>query len=61
MKSQKIVTPAPEFSPQELQAFHRWCCRYRDLVRGGGTPTKQQDEKFILFSRVCYSEGVARA
>ena len=49
----------PEFSNQELQALHRWCLKYRDLVRGGDTPTEVQGERFLLFSRVCYGEGVA--
>jgi hypothetical protein len=50
---------APKFSHQELQALHGWCLTYRDLVRGGGRPSKEQDERFMLFSRVCYGEGVA--
>ena len=52
---------APEFSYQELQALHRWSSKYRDLVRSGGNPSVEQDERFMLFSRVCYGEGVACA
>jgi len=32
---------------------------YRDLVRDGGTPTKEQDEAFLAFQKVCYGEGVS--
>ena len=49
----------PYFSDIELTQMHRYCLRYRDLVRGGGTPTKQQDELFMQFQRICYMEGVA--
>lgn len=52
-------TQAPEFTPAELQAMHRWCLRYRDLVRCGRTPTGEQDQQFLLFSFVTYAEGVA--
>jgi hypothetical protein len=47
------------FTDRELQAMHRWCLKYRDLVRSGGTPTPEQDEKFLLFQKACYAEGVA--
>lgn len=50
---------APAFTPEELQAMHRYCLKYRDLVRSGGTPTEAQTEKFRAFSNVCYLEGVA--
>ena len=50
---------APEFSPAELQAMHRWCLKYRDLVRGGGIPTREQDARFLRYSRVTYATGVA--
>lgn len=39
--------------------MHKYCLRYRDLVRGGKTPTKEQDEQFMLFQRACYAHGVA--
>ena len=48
------------FTQSELLAIHRYCLRYRDLVRGGGVPTRDQDQKFIAFQRVTYGEGVAR-
>jgi len=55
---QKNEEIAPqEFTPDEMQSVHRWCLKYRDLVRGGGTPTAEQDAKFMLFSRVVYAEG----
>jgi hypothetical protein len=49
----------PAFTAGELQAIHRYCVKYRALVRSGGSPTQMQDERFLLFSRVCYTEGVA--
>lgn len=52
---------APELTQPELQAMHRWCLKYRVLVCGGETPTSEQDAEFLLFSRVCYAEGVANA
>ena len=48
-----------DFTPAELQAMHRWCLKYRDMVRSGGTPTAEQEEMFWLMSRMCYQEGVA--
>lgn len=57
--SPSAQTIAPDFTPAELRAMHRWCLRYRDLVRGGGTPSKDQDELFMLFSRATYAAGVA--
>jgi|GEM_PF-3001236 len=58
-KSLSSVSDSPRFEPYELQAMHRYCLEYRDLVRGGGTPTPEQDEMFMAFQRVCYAEGVA--
>jgi len=55
----RMITPLPEFTPTELQALHKFCLKYRDLVRGGGKPTPEQDEKFMAFQKVCYAEGVA--
>lgn len=49
----------PEFTQAELLAFHRWCLKYRALVRGGGTRNKEQGEQFQLFSKACYAYGVA--
>jgi hypothetical protein len=54
------IMTAPAFTREELQAMHRWCLKYRDLVRSGGTPTAKQDDQFLVFSRVCYAEGIAR-
>jgi hypothetical protein len=48
-----------DFTSAELRAMHEWCCAYRELVRLDGTPTPEQDKLFLLFQRVCYSEGVA--
>ena len=48
-----------EFTSDELAAFHLWCLKFRDLVRGGGTPSAEQEEMFWLMSRVCYEAGVA--
>jgi hypothetical protein len=56
-----MITPSTEFTKTELQAMHRYCLKYRDLVRSDGTTRQDQDEKFILFSRVCYAEGIAYA
>jgi hypothetical protein len=53
------MTQTPEFTHAELQAMHRYCLKYRDLYRSGGTPTPEQGEKFMLFQFVCYAEGVA--
>jgi len=56
---QIAAPPPPDFTLAELQAMHRYCLKYRDLVRGGGTPTTEQDAMFMLFQRVTYSAGVA--
>ncbi len=58
-KSVKSGAHVPIFEYSELQSMHRWCLKYRDLVRGGGVPTSEQDEDFLLFSRICYATGVA--
>ena len=39
--------------------MHRYCLKYRDLVRNGGTPNPAQDRKFLIYSRICYRSGVA--
>jgi hypothetical protein len=61
MDSEQMITPLPEFTRIELSYMHSWCLKYRDLVRAGSTPTTEQDEKFMLFQRICYVEGVACA
>lgn len=50
---------AQAFTPEELQAMRRYCLKYRDLVRGGGTPTAAQTDKFMAFQNVTYLEEVA--
>jgi hypothetical protein len=49
----------PYFSDIELTQMHNYCLKYRDLVRGGGRPTKEQSTRFMKFQRVCYGEGIA--
>ena len=56
--AEQILAP-PEFTPDELQAMHRWCLKYRDLVRAGVTPTLEQDAQFRILARVTYETGVA--
>ena len=47
------------FTEDELRQMQIYCLKYRDLVRSGGTPAPDQDEKFLAFQKVCYAEGVA--
>ena len=54
------INPSIGFTKTELQAMHRYCLKYRNLARAGKTPTHYQDRNFLLFSRVCYAEGIAR-
>ena len=54
-----MITPSTEFTQTELQVLHRYCLRYRDLVREGKTPTPEQDENFFLFQRITYTFEVA--
>jgi hypothetical protein len=56
---QTPVSSGTSFSPRELTAMNRYCRRFRDLVRDGETPTAQQEEKFMRYQRICYSEGAA--
>ena len=51
----------PKFTTNELQAMHRYCLKYRDLVRSGETPTDTQSLKFLRFQTICYAEGIACA
>ena len=55
----RMITPLPEFTPAELQAMHRYCLKYRDLVRAGKKPTADQDARFMRYQRVTYATGVA--
>ena len=54
-----MIPPTTDFTPVELQAMHRYCMKYRDLVRDGDTPTPEQDETFLLFQRITYTFEVA--
>lgn len=54
-----LLAKPPIFTPAELQSMHRYCLKYRQLVRSGGTPIQEQHERFMLFQAVCYAEGVA--
>lgn len=49
---------AVQFSDEVLVSIHRWCLSYKSLVRRGGIPTLLEDRRFLLLSRVCYSEVV---
>ena len=48
-----------DFTMAELEAMHRFCLRFRELVRRGGDPTPEQEEAFMAFQFVCYETGVA--
>ena len=54
----KLISDLPQFSCKELDEINHYCLTYRELVRGGGTPTTQQDNAFFEFQSVCYAEGV---
>lgn len=49
----------PGLSRRELLAMHRYCLKYRALVRSNGTPSDEQSRTFILFSATTYEEGIA--
>jgi hypothetical protein len=66
----QIITETPQdnisessgttfFTPQELDAMNRYCLRFRDLVRAGGTPSAEQEASFMRYQQICYSEGAA--
>jgi hypothetical protein len=55
------ANPSPMFEEYELQAMHRYCLKYAILVLSDKQPTPEQDENFLLFSRICYATGVACA
>ena len=55
----ELISELPHFSLEELDEMNRRCLKYRDLVRGGGTPTPEQDNTFWEFQLVCYAKGVA--
>ena len=52
-------TDSQLFSLEELLAMHHYCLKFRDLVRGGEVPTREQRDRFMLFQPVTYGEGVA--
>jgi hypothetical protein len=47
------------FTHLELQAMHSWCIKYQYFYQAGGTPTPEQDARFLKFQRVTYAMGVA--
>lgn len=49
----------PGFTQAELQAMHRYCIKYLDLVRGGETPTDNQSTDFKPFQTIFYAEAAA--
>lgn len=49
----------PLFKKSDLEKMNDWCRLYRDLMRGGGIPSKEQDATFLSFSHACYKAGVA--
>ncbi|MCB1688643.1 MAG: hypothetical protein KDI33_09170 [Halioglobus sp.] len=57
--TRSIITAVPEFAPDELQAMHKFCLQYRELVRGGDKPSQYQDIHFMLYQVLCYAAGVA--
>jgi hypothetical protein len=48
-----------DFTDKELLQLHRYCLKYRDLVRSGSTPTALQDLNFMSYQTICYEQGVA--
>lgn len=54
----ELISDLPHFSRKELDEINHYCLIYRELVRGGGKPTTQQDNAFFEFQSVCYAEGV---
>lgn len=49
----------PQFSIEELATLQYWCLKYARFVGGGGTPTAEQDARFLSFQAICYATGVA--
>ncbi len=54
-----MIHPLPEFTPDELMLMHRYCLQYRGHVRGGKVPSREQDNRFLIFQRVTHATGVA--
>lgn len=53
------LTVTLDFTESELQAMHRYCLKYRDLIRSGSRPTAVQDITFMTYQQFCYELGVA--
>ena len=53
------VAVPPKFSLEELAELHFFCLKFRALVRAGGTPTPEQEQRFHQFSAITYASGVA--
>ena len=47
------------FTLEELAALQHYCLKYSALVRSGGTPTPEQNARFMRYSAVCYRTGAA--
>ena len=47
------------FTPDEVQTMHRYCLKYRDLVRSGGKASGKQSINFMRYQAITYSERVA--
>ena len=58
-KSESLNVVEPRFSKDELEYFHLYCLTYRDNVKKGYKPSKEEDNQFRNMSDVCYREGVA--
>lgn len=51
--------PKPFFTEEELEYYHLYCLIYRDNVKKGYKPSKEEDNQFLYMSDVCNREGVA--
>lgn len=58
-KSVAESASAPNYSKDQLEYYHLWCLTYRDNVRKGYQPTKEEDAKFRRLSTITYREGIA--
>ena len=54
----ELVSP-PGYTKDQLKYYHLWCLTYRDNVRKGYKPTKEEDAKFRRLSKITYREGIA--
>ncbi len=55
----KQQDPPQGFTKDELEYYHLWCLSYRESVRKGYQPTKEEDAKFRRLSTITYREGIA--